>query len=105
MEFFYFCGTCQHVRNNKPAGLPMSDTWVEWCSLHERRLPKEVGKEHLICCEFSPRDARATEWKKNITLFPKGERWSWTMYLSSYKFSFLSDLPKVDPNTGQLIES
>ena len=37
--------------------------------------------------------------------FPKGELWSWTMYLSSYKFSFLSDLPKVDPNTGQLIES
>lgn len=105
MEFFYYCATCEHVRNNVPKGLPMSDKWIEWCSLHERRLPKEVGKEHLICCNFNHIDARATEWESAIRKFPEGELWSWTMYLPSYKFSALSDLPKVDPNTGQLIES
>ncbi|MCJ0763533.1 hypothetical protein [Variovorax terrae] len=104
MEFFYFCSTCLHVRHNVPPELPMSARWKEWCVNFNRELPKEVGKESLICREFKPADPRATEWQSVIAKFPEGELWTFELYRPSRKFAVIAELPKVDPKTGEVVE-
>lgn len=103
MEFFYFCLTCSSYRRDVPAGTPFLLGQKRWCIQHRVSLPAEVGEKHLICCDFSPKDARATEWKQNIEMFPKGELWSFPIYSPFYKFIEISELPKVDPETGEVI--
>jgi len=103
MEFFYFCTTCSNYRRDAPDGTPSLPEQNRWCVLHERKLPKEVGQEHLICCDFNPSDPRANEWGAVIAKFPKGELWTFLMYYPSRKFATIADLPKVDPVTGEVI--
>lgn len=104
MEFYYYCDTCRSVRHNVPVGLPMSDRWKQWCVHHRKLLPKEVGKEQLICSNFEPSDPRATEWQTSIASFPKGELWTFLMYYPSRKFAVIAELPTVDPETGEVIK-
>ena len=103
MEFYYYCSTCLHVRHNVPTGLPMSASWKQWCVRHKVLLPKEVGKESLICCEFKSKDSLATEWQTVIVKFPQDELWTFDLYHPSRKFSSVTDLPKVDPTSGEVI--
>jgi len=82
----------------------MSVRWKEWCVLYSKELPKEVGKERLICSNYKPADPRATEWESVISKFPDGERWTFELYRPSRKFAVIADLPEVDPETGNLVE-
>lgn len=104
MEHFYYCATCINQRHNVPQGFPMSERWQQWCVLHKCRLPKEVGKEHLICSDFEHEDSGATEWQSVITKFPANELWTFTLYEPSRKFAVISELPRVDPKTGNAID-
>lgn len=105
MEFFYYCLTCSKYRRNAPPGTVSLPSQIRWCTRHQVLLPVEVGDEHLICCDFSPADPRATEWAKNIAQFPSGELWSFEMYRPAYKFVEIAELPRVNPSTGEVIES
>ena len=100
MEFFYYCVTCCFHRRNAPFGTPILPGQNAWCVRHEIKLPSDVSKEHLICCDFESSDPRAVEFENSIKSFPKGELWTFLLYYPSRKFANIADLPKVDPDTG-----
>ena len=104
MEFFYLCVTCANYRRDALPGTPSSIDQKQWCIKHCKKLPKEVGEEHLICSNFEPEDPRANEWESNIAKFPQGELWTFHMYTPSRKFAVIANLPIVDPDTGNVIE-
>ena len=103
MEYYYYCITCAEHKRNELPGTPISPDQKQWCVKHQTLLPKEVGKDLLICCDFEPSDPRATEWQNIIKAFPKGELWSFTGYLPSRKFINIAQLPFVNPDSGELI--
>ena len=104
MEFYYCCTTCAFRRRDAGVKIVYDDTKM-WCVLHNVLLPVGPGSKDAICSQFSPRDPRATEWQSNIKMFPKGELWTFEMYRPSRKFATIADLPKVDPDTGEVIPS
>jgi len=105
MEFFYECVTCLHYRRDAPAGTPSLPDQNRWCAKHQRKLPKETCSVQLICSDFCHQDSRANEWQSVISKFPDGELWTFELYRPSRKFAVIADLPGVDPETGNLVES
>lgn len=57
-----------------------------------------------MCCDFEHKDPRATEFQPYIRMLPKGELWSFPIYVEAKKLRDIADLPKVDILTGEFIE-
>ena len=104
MEFYYYCVTCNNYRRDAPPGTPFKPDQRMWCAMHKVELPKEVGREHLICNRFEHTDPRADEWQTVMAKFPNGELWTFEIYRPSRKFAVIEELPKVEPETGDRVD-
>lgn len=104
MEFSYSCVTCSNVRRKRDTVVVYDETKM-WCAFHSVSLPVGKGSKDIICSDFKPEDPRADEWQSVITRFPKGELWTFELYRPSQKFAVIADLPRVDPQTGDLVGS
>lgn len=104
MEFYYSCVTCAHVRRKRDSPVVYDHTKM-WCVSHLVSLPTGKGSKDAICCDFEPRDPRATEWKSVIEKFPKRELWTFELYRPSRKLAVIAELPKINSENGDVVES
>lgn len=102
MEHIDYCVTCLHFRRNARAGIPIDAGQRMWCARHDRLLRGDLNSRLPICCEYCPEEGDGSEWLHVIKRFPRGEIWSFDLYLPSEKLIEIKDLPLIDPLTGDL---